>query len=196
LTHLSTDVVLVSFWPESFVGIGVPIATDIFVRNFVTKTCRNIIDDVEKLDAIQDGFVHYQLLRFCQVTRLQYINSHIMINNRFVLQQQDVDCKIPDAFLKKGTEKHTDGWDSSQSLGRTGRTWSSIGRTLRGVLVWLFTDVFYTTTSHFVTWIGAFSQERQELCLPKDDLRDRPFPSLSAWHWHTNFFFLEFIMNR
>ena len=51
LTHLSTDVVLVSFWPESFVGIGVPITTDIFVRNFVTKTCRDITDDVEKLYA-------------------------------------------------------------------------------------------------------------------------------------------------
>jgi hypothetical protein len=30
---------------------------------------------------------------------------------------------------------------------------------------------FYTTTSHFVAWLGAFSQERQELWLPKDDLR-------------------------
>ena len=33
--------------------------------SFVTKTCRTIIDDVDKLDAIQDGFIHYQLLRFC-----------------------------------------------------------------------------------------------------------------------------------
>jgi hypothetical protein len=31
---------------------------------------------------------------------------------------------------------------------------------------------FYTTTSRFVAWLGAFSQERQELWLPKDDLRD------------------------
>jgi hypothetical protein len=31
---------------------------------------------------------------------------------------------------------------------------------------------FYTTTSRFVAWIGAFPQERQELWLPKDDLRD------------------------
>ena len=67
-----------------------PIGTDMFVRNFVAKTCRDIIDDVEKLDAIQDGFIHFQLLRFCQATRLQYINSHIMLNNRCVLQQQHV----------------------------------------------------------------------------------------------------------
>ena len=31
---------------------------------------------------------------------------------------------------------------------------------------------FYTTTSRFVAWMGAFSQERQKLWLPKDDLRD------------------------
>ena len=41
----------------------------------------------------------------------------------------------------------------------------------------LFNDVtkdveFYTTTSHFVSWFGVFSLERQKLWLPKDDLRD------------------------
>ncbi len=65
LTHLRAEIALDSFCPEGFVGIGVPIGTDTFVRNFVAKTCRNVIDDVEKLDAIQDGFIHFQLLRFC-----------------------------------------------------------------------------------------------------------------------------------
>jgi hypothetical protein len=32
--------------------------------------------------------------------------------------------------------------------------------------------VFYTNTSHFVVCLGVFSQERQELWFPKDDLRD------------------------
>jgi hypothetical protein len=31
---------------------------------------------------------------------------------------------------------------------------------------------FYTTTSHFVAWLGDFPQERQKLWLTKDDLRD------------------------
>ena len=65
------DVALPSFSPEGFVGIGVPIVTDAFVRSFVAKTCRDIIFDVEKLDVIQDGFIHFQLLRFCQGTRFQ-----------------------------------------------------------------------------------------------------------------------------
>jgi hypothetical protein len=64
LTYLTNEVLLDSFCPEGFIGIGVQIGTDAFVRSFVAKTCRDIIDDVEKLDVIQDGFIHYQLLRF------------------------------------------------------------------------------------------------------------------------------------
>jgi hypothetical protein len=33
-------------------------------------------------------------------------------------------------------------------------------------------DAFYATTSLFVSFLGAFSQERQKLWLPKDDLQD------------------------
>jgi hypothetical protein len=64
LTHLRTEIALDSFSPEGFVGIGVSIGTDTFVRNYVAKTCRNIIDDVEKLDSVQDGLIHFQLFRF------------------------------------------------------------------------------------------------------------------------------------
>ena len=152
LSHLSNDFLLASFCPEGFIGIGVPIGTDAFVQSFVSKTCRNIIDDVEKLDAIQDGFIHYQLLRFCQATRLQYINSHIMLPNRCVLQQQHVDCKIADARLKKGTNQHADGWDSSS------KDWAHMVLHLthaEGGFGVTFNDVtkdvaFYTTTSRFV----------------------------------------------
>jgi hypothetical protein len=62
LTHLTVDVDLASFCPEGSVGIGVPIGTDTFVRNFVDKTCSDIIDDVENLGDIQDFFIHFQLL--------------------------------------------------------------------------------------------------------------------------------------
>jgi hypothetical protein len=64
----------------------VPIGTDTFVRQFVAKTCRDIIEDVEKLDVIEDGFIHFQLLRFCQATRMQFLNSYIFLDNHCVLQ--------------------------------------------------------------------------------------------------------------
>jgi hypothetical protein len=128
---------------------------------------------VEKLDAIQDGFIHFQLIRFCQATRLQYLNSHIMLGNRCVLQQQHVDCRIADALLKKGT-KHADGWDASS------KNWAHMVLHLPhaeggfGVSFNCVTKdtAFYTSTSRFVAWLGAFPQERQELWLPQDDLRD------------------------
>jgi hypothetical protein len=131
----------------------VSIDTDTFVRNFVSRTCRNIVDDVEKLDAIQDGFVHYQLVRFCQATRLQFINSHIILYNRCVLQHQHVDCKITDTLLKRDTKQNTDGWDASSKV------WSHMVLHLshaEGGYGVTFNDVtkdsaFYTTTSRFVT---------------------------------------------
>ncbi len=91
LTQLSRELSLDSFLPDGFVGIGVPIGTDNFVRQFVVEKCRDIIADVEKIDTIEDRFVHFQLLRFCQATRLQHINSHIILHNRCILQQQHVD---------------------------------------------------------------------------------------------------------
>ncbi len=127
-------------------------APDAFIQKVVTKTCRGIIDDVEKLDAIQDGFVDYQLLRICQVTRLQYINSHILLGNRCPLQQQHVDCKIADALLKKRTNQYADGWDAHSKVlthmvlhlpdaeGGFGVTFNDITKDA----------AFYTSTSRFV----------------------------------------------
>ena len=42
LTYLRVEIALDSFCPEGFVGIGVPIDTDTFVRNFVAKTCTRL----------------------------------------------------------------------------------------------------------------------------------------------------------
>jgi hypothetical protein len=52
---------------------------------------------VDKLDNIQACFIHYQLLRFCQATRLQYLNGQVQLANQQVLQQQHVDHKIANA---------------------------------------------------------------------------------------------------
>jgi hypothetical protein len=43
------------------------------------------MEDEDKLDNIQDGFIHYQLIRFCQATRLQYLNGHVQLANQNVL---------------------------------------------------------------------------------------------------------------
>jgi len=88
-----------------------------------------------------------------------------MLGNRCVLQQQHVDCKIDDALLKEGTKQDADGWDTSN------KTWGHMVFHLphvEGGFGVTFNDIakdvaFYTTTSRFVSWLGAFSQVRQGL---------------------------------
>jgi hypothetical protein len=78
------------------------------------------------------------------------------------------------SLLKKGTNQHADGWDTHS------KAWAYIVLHLphaEGGFGVTFNDVtkdaaFYTTTSRFVSWLGALPQERQELWLPIDDLRD------------------------
>ena len=72
LTHLAPHFQDKTFSAEGYVGLGVPLGTDTSVQDFATDKIKDIIDDVDKLDTIEDGFIHYQLLRFCQATRLQY----------------------------------------------------------------------------------------------------------------------------
>jgi hypothetical protein len=71
-----------SFVVDGYIGLGVPIGTDAFIQHFVKDKCQAIMDDVDKLDNIQDGFIHYQIIRFCQATRLQYINGHVQLANQ------------------------------------------------------------------------------------------------------------------
>jgi hypothetical protein len=64
------------------------------------------MEDVDKLDDIQDGFIHYQLIRFCQATRLQYLNGHIQLANQNVLQQH-VDYKISNSLQRRAPRMPT-----------------------------------------------------------------------------------------
>jgi hypothetical protein len=88
-----------------------------------------------------------------------------MLNNRCVLQQEHVDCKIADTLLKKDTKKHADDWDTSTEV------WTHMVLHLphaEGGYGVTFKDVtedvvFYTTTSRFLVWFGFFPQERQWL---------------------------------
>ena len=87
-----------------------------------------------------------------------------MLNNRCVLQQQHVDCKIADPLLKRGTKQHAGCWDTSTKDWAHGPSFA-VCRGGFGVTFNCVTKdaAFYTTTSRFVAWIGPFSQERQEL---------------------------------
>ena len=102
LTHLSPLLSPAPFVVDGYIGLGVPIGTDAFIQHFVKDKCQAIMEDVDKLDYIQDGFIHYQLIR---LTRLHYLNGHVQLANQNVLQQH-VDHNIANALLKKGLGRH------------------------------------------------------------------------------------------
>ena len=97
------------------------------------------MEDVDKLDNIQDGFIHYQLMHFCQATRLQYLNGQIDLANQNVLQmmmmpfncsyrnQQHVDWKISNTLLKKGTRDTYKTWNQQD------RVWVNMSLMTRAV---------------------------------------------------------------
>ena len=92
-----------------------------------------------------------------------------------------VDCKIADTLLKKGSKQHTDGWDASSKVWATmvlhlPHAEGGFGVTLNAITK---DAALYATTSGFVDWLGAFSQERQGLWLPKDALQDSSWSSPS-----------------
>ena len=76
--------------------------------------------------------------------------------------------------MKKATQEYADGWNDDSKV------WTHMVLHLPhvdGGFGVIFNDItkdtaFYTTTSRFVPWFGDFSQERQGLWLPKDDLKD------------------------
>jgi hypothetical protein len=53
--------------------VGVPIGTPKFVNAFVRSKAHAIEQDVQKLRIVQDPKNHYDLLRFCQHTRLAFL---------------------------------------------------------------------------------------------------------------------------
>ena len=63
-----------SFVVDGYIGLGVQIGTDAFIQRFVKDKCQAIMEDVDKLDNIQDGFIHTTHIRFCQATKLPRCN--------------------------------------------------------------------------------------------------------------------------
>jgi hypothetical protein len=77
LAHLGPLLSPASFVVDGYISLGVPISTDAFIQHSVKNKCQTVMEDVDKLDNIQDGFIHHQRLHFCQETLLQYINGHV-----------------------------------------------------------------------------------------------------------------------
>jgi len=60
--------------------------------------------DVGKLDITSDGLIHYHMLRFCQNTRLAFLERNTPTVTPFISDIfADVDATILEALCRKGT---------------------------------------------------------------------------------------------
>ena len=66
------------FTVTGFKGLGVPIGTPDFITRFVAQKVKEYANDVDKLDILQDGKVHFDLLKFCHMPRFNYLNGLVL----------------------------------------------------------------------------------------------------------------------
>jgi hypothetical protein len=57
--------------------VGVPMGTPEFVHAFVRSKAHDIVQDVHKLRIVPDPKIHYDLLHFCQHTRLAFLARNV-----------------------------------------------------------------------------------------------------------------------
>jgi hypothetical protein len=123
------------------------------------------MEDVDKLDNIQDGFIHYQLIRFCQATRLQRANGQIILVNQNVLQKQHVNHHIASALPKKGTRDAYKTWNQQDHAWVDMRLHESHDE--GGFCVSNNTitrhAASYRTNARFVAFLGTFARPFQEV---------------------------------
>jgi len=55
---------------------GVSIRNNEWVQQFVREKVATVQVDVDKLDIISDGLIHYKMLRFCQITHLDVLGRN------------------------------------------------------------------------------------------------------------------------
>ncbi len=104
------------FSVEDIEILGAPIGTDIFIKDYLQNNCLKIINDVVKHDPLTDGFVHFQLIKFCVNTHTQYMSANITLPPQeyfLSVQHVHVDTVITDSILRKGTRGSFRQWNKN-----------------------------------------------------------------------------------
>jgi hypothetical protein len=86
--------------------MGTPLDTDVYVRNFVSQNFIKITRDVEKLEPLTNGFIHFQLIQKTMNTHTQYMSVKITISSRKILEVPSSFGTIPGfgrIFTLRGT---------------------------------------------------------------------------------------------
>ena len=161
--------------------VGIPIGSPDFVQQFVAKKTSEIIHDVEKVQVVTDPLIHFHLLRFCQNTRLAYLNRSVPpeVMAARPCNLQHVDSAIVKAILGRGTKlTHDIGSSSDKWSARALEWYSSIvqkacHRGGLGITPNSATSIsaYYSASVNYVSWVlqlpnTAFWAGGQDLTQP------------------------------
>jgi hypothetical protein len=148
-----------------------------YVRKFVAQNYIKITRDVEKLEPLTDGFIHFQMIQKTMNTCTQYMSANITLSTpeKFLsVQHVHVDMVIVNAILKKGTRGSFQFWGKddhdltvtillkSHILGDFGLIPNVITQTSTK------TDM----ASRFLGLVGSLPLEEQQPCLPNQQAHD------------------------
>ena len=160
------------FTVEGFKGLGVPIGISAFITKFIEKKVLDYAHDVDKLDILQDGKIHFDLLKFCHMPRFNYLNGLVLTPSLLTAQQHHIDFKIHDAIIRKGTH--------NQLMSNERRLWVNM---VLGLPIdsggWGVTPnymsrdpAFYAVTARWLAWVGSLPPESHQYWIPKQILDD------------------------
>jgi len=110
-----------------------------------------------KFDIISDGLIHYQILRFCQNTRLAFLGRNTptpLISDIFA----NVDATILEALCRKGTTDAHGEWTAVFRRFADTHTFKGFGITPNaGSAI----SAFYAASVSLVQWLGFCSHAEQ-----------------------------------
>jgi hypothetical protein len=159
------------FTTEGIEVLGTPVGIDRYIQTFVAQKCLQIMQDVGKHAILTDGFVHIQLLKFCENTRTQYITATINIPDS---EHQHVDRKIAYEILQKGTRGSFRNWprqdiDLATTMLQMPHGMGGYGLT-PNVIAQISAKV--AMASRFLGFIGSMTPPEQKLRFPNQNLQD------------------------
>jgi hypothetical protein len=59
--------------------LGTQLGTDTYIKEFVSHNCIKVARNVENPEPITDGFVFFQMVKFCLNTCTQYMSTNITL---------------------------------------------------------------------------------------------------------------------
>jgi hypothetical protein len=82
LQGIANDFTQEMFTVQGIEVLGTPLDTDVYVRIFVDQNCIKITRDVEKLEPLTDGFIHFQLIQKTMNTHTQHMSANITLSSQ------------------------------------------------------------------------------------------------------------------